>query len=301
MITEALSMHAEPVTQNISIERISPSLLRATIFNRERKPPKTRLLPRRAVYDYELEYFIYSEGAMWLDDTLYPLHEGDLVFRRPGQITQGVRPYSCYLICFDLTGDSGKNWRDYNFKTESQFQTDFRNSFLDVVPPLFHPQSGQIYETLLDSIVTEFINYNENSSIIIKAHLLRLLYQIHQELTDNQMNIPLSPHYARLKRSVDFMHEKFAARISLQDIANIAELSPTYFHRIFTETFKVTPNEYLNQIRLNKAKELLAKTSNTVNEISVQCGFENTAYFSYLFKQRQQCSPSKYRAKYSYV
>jgi AraC family transcriptional regulator len=294
-------MHTEPVAQSLNIEHISPAILRATIFNRERKPPKTKLLPRRAVYDYELEYFIYSEGAMWLDNTLYPLREGDLVFRRPGQITQGVRPYSCYLICFDLTGNSGKNLHDYNFKNESQFQTNYRNSFLDVIPPLFHPQSGEIYETILESILTEFINFQESSGIIMKAHLLRLLYQIHQELTHNQMNIPLSPHYARLKRSIDFMREHFAAKLSLQEIAQTAALSPTYFHRIFTETFKMTPNNYLNQIRLDKAKELLAKTTYTVNEISARCGFENTAYFSYLFKRRQQCTPSKYRAKYSYI
>jgi AraC family transcriptional regulator len=294
-------MQSQPEVQNINVAQFSPALLHASIYNRERSSQNKIPFKKRPVYDYELEYIRFSAGSMWLNNTLYPLHEGDLILRRPGQITQGIKPYSCYLICFDLTGSSGKTVRAYDFKHESQFQINYRNPFLDAIPPLFHPPSGKIYETLFDSIFTEFIHYNENSSVIIKAHLLRLLYQIQQEVTDHQMNIPLSPHYTRLKRSIDFMHEKFAARISLQDIANIAELSPTYFHRIFTETFKVTPNEYLNQIRLNKAKELLAKTSNTVNEISAQCGFENTAYFSYLFKRRQQCSPSKYRAKYSYV
>lgn len=293
-------MSTQPLSQDIDIRHISPLLLRASIFNREHNPSKTEL-PQRAIYDYEMEYILYSEGAMWLDHQLYPLQKGDLIFRRPGQITQGIKPYSCYLICFDLTGNSGKIPQTYDFKHQSQYQVHYRNPFLDALPSLYHPHSDQIYESLFDSLFTEFIHYREHTSIIAKAHLLRLLYQFHTDVTQCQPSIPLSPHFTRLKRSIDFMRENYATRIILQDIAKVANLSPAYFHRIFTATFQATPNEYLIQIRLDKAKELLAKTSATVNQISALCGFENTAYFCYLFKQRQKCSPTKYRAKYSYL
>jgi len=285
----------------IDIHDLAPTLLKATIFNRDGFLPKTHRLNKRYVYDYELEFIIFSEGAMYLDGKEYPLQQGDVIFRRPGQVTQGIMPYSCYLICFDLTGTSGKAIETYDFNRQTQFQPSYSCPFIDAIPTIFHPDTPDHYQTIFDSIFTERINYHSSSPVILRSLILRLLHEIYNDITLRRRAVPQSPHYKRLNRCIDFMHKNFTSRICLADIAGISDLSPTYFHRIFTETFRMTPNQYLNQIRLNHAKELLARTSEPVARIAQLCGFENPAYFSYLFKKEQKCSPSEFRQKHSYL
>jgi len=285
----------------VDVHDFAPTLLKATIFNRDGVLPKTHRLNRRYVYDYELEFIIFSEGAMYLDGKEYPLQPGDVVFRRPGQITQGIMPYSCYLICFDLTGTSGKSIETYDFNRQTQFQPYYSCPFLDGIPTIFHPDATDHYQAVFDHIFTERINYHPFSPVILRSLILRLLHDIYQDITLHRKPVPNSPHYARLKRCIDHLHNNFTARICLEDIAKVTELSPTYFHRIFTETFGITPNAYLNHIRLNRAKELLVRTSEPISRIAQLCGFENPAYFSYVFKREQQCSPSEFRQRHSYL
>lgn len=284
----------------ITIDQFSPTLLKATVFNRGYHLPRNHSLKLRDIHDYELEYIIESEGAMRLDDQLYPLRAGDLVFRRPGQRTQGIMPYSCYLICFDLTGSSGKTMECYDFDHQTEFQPNYCSPFLAMIPSLFHPHSPAIYASLFDRIVTERIHSHDGSGLLIKSLILRIFYEIHQDLTGHPSKLPASPHYVRLTRCLDFIRTNLGSRISLQDMARAADLSPTYFHKIFCNTFHVTPGAYLTQIRLEKARTLLARTSESIRRISECCGFETTAYFSYVFKKFHQCPPSEYRNKYRY-
>lgn len=290
----------QPSSPEITIGDFSPILLKATIFNKDYHLPRHHSLKLRDIHDYELEYIIKSDGAMRLNNQIYPLAPGDLIFRRPGQRTQGIMPYSCYLICFDLTGSSGKSLERYDFDHQTEFQPDYHNPFLAQIPALLHPHSPAIYASLFERIMTERIDYHAGSDLLIKSLILRILYEIHQDLTGFPSTLPASPHYGRLQRCLDFIQANLATRISLQDMARVANLSPTYFHKIFCNAFETTPGAYLTQLRLKKARTLLARTSEPIHRISECCGFETTAYFSSVFKKFHHCRPLEYRNKYRY-
>lgn len=83
--------------------------------------------------------------------------------------------------------------------------------------------------------------------------------------------------------------------LSLELVSSIAGLSPSYLGKLFKSSTRESFGEYLNRIRLERAKELLATTDETAAKISESVGIYNTTYFSTLFKKKYGLSPSAYR------
>ena len=72
-------------------------------------------------------------------------------------------------------------------------------------------------------------------------------------------------------------------------------MSPTYFSYVFKQITGRTFTEYLNYLRIMKAKELLTNSNKTVSGISYEVGFNDPAYFDRVFKKEVGMSPGKYR------
>ncbi len=85
--------------------------------------------------------------------------------------------------------------------------------------------------------------------------------------------------------------------ISLNNVAWHVNISPSYFSTLFSKESGKTFVEYLTEIRMEKAKELLMCSSMKTTEIAYQVGYKDGHYFSYIFKKTQQCSPKEYRAR----
>lgn len=297
-------MHQQMVYKIIDVDRFSPTILRCSLFTAGKDMPIGHGLGKRYVYDYELEYFTYGGGAMMIENQVYPIKKGDIVFRRPGQYVEGIMPYCCYLICFDLTGTSGKSHKDYHFANPQEFQPYYNNKVLDKIPAVFHPHSEEAYHSLFASIFENFLNPTESSELLLRSIMLRLIYELHNELLKSEsQNIQTlsSPYYIKLKKAKEYMNNYFDKKLILRDIAAISGLSPNYFHRIFTETFDVTPAEYLNKLRMDKAREYLVKTAIPVNSIALMCGYDNIPYFSTVFKSYNNISPGEFRKRYCYT
>lgn len=296
-------MHVNIKKVPISADDFSPRVLKSGLFKEGMSYPKGYRLDERHVYDYELEFFTDSDGAMYIEDTLYPIRKGDIVFRKPGQYTQAIMPYCCYIICIDLLGNTGKDIMGYDITHKQDFQTYYVNSILDTLPPVFHPSAGEKYFHLFDTVLKEFINPRDSSALLLKSYVLQILYQFYQDVqnTFHNTTMPPSPHYVTLKKVISHIEANFDSPISLDKLAALAGLSTSHFHKIFTATLGITPHEFVIKTRLAHAKELLVKTNHTVTDIAVQCGFENTPYFSYLFKKMLGISPGEFRKRHSYV
>ena len=99
-----------------------------------------------------------------------------------------------------------------------------------------------------------------------------------------------------LKTAVDFIESHYMEEeISLNTVANVANVSSNHFSALFSQNMGQTFIEYLTSLRMNKAKELLRCTGMRSSEIAGEIGYKDAHYFSYLFKKTQGMTPSDYR------
>lgn len=98
-----------------------------------------------------------------------------------------------------------------------------------------------------------------------------------------------------IKRVLAYIHENYQREISLSDLSRVIFLSPDYFSRVFKEQVGCTFSEYILNLRVEKAKELLADTELLVGEVGRKVGYPDPNYFSRVFGRTAGISPSRYR------
>jgi AraC-like DNA-binding protein len=101
--------------------------------------------------------------------------------------------------------------------------------------------------------------------------------------------------FRRVRRGQEFLHAHACDDLDLRQLAREACVSPFHFHRTFTRVFGRTPHQYRTELRLERARELLAATPMTVTGVCGAVGFESAASFSLLFRQRYGVPPSAFR------
>lgn len=97
-----------------------------------------------------------------------------------------------------------------------------------------------------------------------------------------------------IERTKAFIDQHYADELSLEKLAELAELSPKYFAEQFKKYYAVSPMEYVAGVRLRKAKLLLASGSGPMKEIAHAVGYRDEFYFSRKFKKNFGISPSGY-------
>ena len=106
-----------------------------------------------------------------------------------------------------------------------------------------------------------------------------------------------SNSHAALQRTRELIDSHYAQPLDLDELARTANFSRYHFLRAFRRLFHATPHEYLTRKRIERAKELLARSEFTVTEICFEVGFESLGSFSTLFHKVVGWSPSIYRAR----
>lgn len=99
-----------------------------------------------------------------------------------------------------------------------------------------------------------------------------------------------------LQNAIQYMEENFAdEKLTLNTVACVANVSANHFSAMFSQKMGQTFIEYLTNLRMKKAKEMLRCTDKRSGEIALEVGYKDAHYFSFLFKKTQGCTPSEYR------
>ncbi|MBQ7565937.1 MAG: helix-turn-helix transcriptional regulator [Oscillospiraceae bacterium] len=102
---------------------------------------------------------------------------------------------------------------------------------------------------------------------------------------------------AALEKSAAWLTEHLGEPVSLSQAAAQANLSPSYYHKLFTALYGVSPGEYLLRRRIEKAKLLLLESDGTLTEIAESCGFSSQSYFGKQFRRAVGVTPARYRSE----
>ena len=98
-----------------------------------------------------------------------------------------------------------------------------------------------------------------------------------------------------IKQATELIEQHFHEKISQNSIANAVYLSPSYFSKMFKEVTGYNFSQYLNLVRVNKAKEILKKTNVSIDTVHKAVGFENRSYFGKIFRRLTGTTPKRYR------
>ncbi|HZS45795.1 MAG TPA: AraC family transcriptional regulator [Blastocatellia bacterium] len=154
---------------------------------------------------------------------------------------------------------------------------------------------------LVETISEELSSDAAGRTVVIDATISQLTVYLLRNMMNARRSLTLELSRVgvvdrRLRRAIEFMHLRSAEELSLSAIASEAFLSAYHFARLFKRLTGQTPHNYLANIRIDRAKQLLATSDLPISSIASQVGYENQSHFAKLFRSSTGLTPKEYRA-----
>lgn len=256
----------------------------------------------------EVVFFAEGETIHEYAGKRYTLSPGDLFVIHPGEPHayvhgKGVRIYNCLFMPEVLKPDM-----EYLCRMDGFFD-------LVMVEPFFRPETGLRVTLHLDAPtrlrVVELLTQIEREirrkapgyEALARATLIQLLVLVarfHAQANGARAvaeKEDLLGKRALIQQCIRYIEDHYPEEISLGSLADQAYLSPEYFSRIFKRLTSQTPIEFINTVRLDRARQLLATTEASITEIAFQTGFHDSNYFTRLFKKVVGQTPGEFRRR----
>lgn len=136
--------------------------------------------------------------------------------------------------------------------------------------------------------------YIESLTQVLVIHILRHYSTRAQIITSDNKTLT----GAQLQQALDYIHTHLDQDLSLVQIAEVINISPTYFASLFKSTTGNSPHQYVIQQRLERAKMLLSKTDLAISDIALQVGFSSQSHLTQLFKRFTGMTPRQVRTQF---
>ena len=177
-------------------------------------------------------------------------------------------------ICFSAFGK-----KEIHFKNESIiFESDIQNLIRSYAEECKYKQPGS--ELIIQALNTQIAVCLIRQS---KSDVIQFINNYRYSERDY------------IQKVIAFLRTQYNKDFSFKDVAKIANFSPYYFIRVFKEATGKTPHEYLLDIKIEKAQELLRLKKYNITEICFLCGFNNISHFTTVFRKKVGVTPSHYR------
>ncbi len=258
---------------------------RITMFNHLNENnalPKGESYGRRLAANYELEYVLWGNGKLLINDVEYPTTRGTVFFRKPGMWVEGIGCYYSYSFHFDF---------NCNMETPEDLET---------LPVVCCPEEAAELEACFTKLYQIQFNRDTCYHLTAKSLIMTILSIMVTEWGKEKKRSKFRPTVsANIEKSIHYIEEHYQEEIKTQRLAQESGYSLYHFIRVFKEYTGMTPVEYINMCRVTKAKALLVESSCSIDEIVKRCGFNNNSYFFRIFKKYVGATPSLYRKTYS--
>ena len=174
------------------------------------------------------------------------------------------------------------------------FETDETFSFaLLGLPKIFTPKHYELFISRFE----ELLKLWESGDLSAKIALKGKLYSLIADITKKYMQSSLGAEcFSKTQRIADYIEKTYSkSDLSIEDICKEFYVSPSTLRRIMLSAYYKTPIKYITEVRVKKAKNMLAYDNFSVNEIAEKCGFSSAHYFSRIFKKEVGMTPLEYK------
>lgn len=225
-----------------------------------------------------------------VEGTSFDIPRGHIQFVKPGVAHGGVdkmiHPSELYWIEVDL----------------SDFKRISARMFSDLIQGLrgINHNCFQVsakYPLLFEEIFSLCLNPTPLRHASMNSHIIELLIETvisYHAFIKNQ-NEKKRERARKIGVALDWIKKHIDEQFSVENVADVCSLKVSRFHELFLHETGFTPMEYVNRQRMEKAKQLLTKTQQSITDIAFTIGFNSTQYFATIFKKYSGTTPSEYR------
>ena len=235
--------------------------------------------------DYQLLYIASGKGHFYFKGSKEPtiVSKGNMVLFRPGE------PQVYHYYAIDKTEVywvhfTGWKVEEYLKRYELPHQ---ENVFYTGVSPDY----PWIYNQMIRELQIRRVNYED----IINLYMHHIFITINRYIKEGRQanNDTIND----IERAVRYFKDNYNKQISIKQYAEEHLMSVNWFIHSFRSVMKTSPMQYIISLRIAMAKGYLEKTSKNITEISNEIGYDNSLYFSRLFRKYTGISPSEYRKR----
>jgi len=166
--------------------------------------------------------------------------------------------------------------------------------------PWMHISKGkqQFVDQLLQDIQDELEHQENGYEFAVRMNLVKLLILIDREFRKERRKPASQPALAE-QNPIDevkrYVYDNYSQDIPLEHGAMIANMAPSYFSHVFKKETGQTFIDFMNEVRIERAMELITRDSHTITHIGFQVGFHHLSHFIRTFKKRTGITPTEYK------
>lgn len=180
-----------------------------------------------------------------------------------------------------MTRPDGNEWNilDYNFhftNDESIYQILQRLVYLYTEN---HPAKDSFVSNMIQELIIRILQVDTRKTFQTKT----------KELASNY----------RLAYVIQYIRDNICNPLTIKELSKEACMSESHFYKVFKQEMGISPTDFINEERIQKATQLLANPMYNLKEVFLACGFTNRSYFNRMFKRIKGINPSKYRNRFA--
>ena len=229
----------------------------------------------------EMHYVLQGTAVFHIDQEQFQVQPGDLIIANRNALHAGYStavPYDAFLLVFDPS-DLSRELGDKRFVSLVRGDATVRELFARIFAEQEAGAAG--YRSLCRALVTELLVY--------------LCRNYVTEAMPTKDVVKRRRDLERLRPALDYIEKNYSERISIAHLAHLLCLSPDRLGHLFRDGVGQAPLQYINEIRLRKAMNLLKTEEYTVTEVAEAVGFFDYNHFGRLFRRRYNCTPNQVR------
>lgn len=223
---------------------------------------------------YHLVFLLKGKMTYFADGVSYEMEENDAILLPPGTIRERDK------------SDEPAKYIIFNFLPYEEARLNLDFCIKSAVTPNIKKLLS-LYPYSFTSDFSEPISHEKAKTRMLMHNILNCILI---ELMDNQRYDTKNPH---VLKAIKYINDNITAPISLKDVSQSIHLSKEYTAKIFKEEMGCTITEYINEKKMNIAKDMLNSDEVTLRDTALNLGFENYSYFSRIFKKHFNTSPAK--------
>lgn len=172
------------------------------------------------------------------------------------------------------------------------------NDVRDTIQEMIFVLSRTVLRDLEDLKLISYLRnkYNKKISLVNSDEdLWNVLFEFSKECIDKNRAFWRKDKGNLIENINEYIKKYYKENINLNSISDVFFISPNYLSSIFNERNKVSITEYINLLRIEESKKYLLDRSMSVSDICKKVGFNNSSYFSQIFKKFNSITPNEYR------